>query len=180
VVQPRDLGSDGLVVLGTTVRLQALPGLAPTLLQQRDILLQPRGTRFSAAVFSGAELPTVAAAPLLIVRVDPAQAVPEYIHAALASPSTQSLLRQAAVGTYVPQVSRQAIESLPIELPDLSTQARLADLAALGRRERALMDRLRDARARFYELAVAEVAKKARKRANAPGPEPASLAQQRP
>jgi hypothetical protein len=180
VVQPRDLGGNGRVNLSNAVRFHAPPGSAPVHLRALDIVLQPRGTRFSAAIFSGAELPTVAAAPLLIVRVDPARAVPEYVLAVLASPATQSLLRQSAVGTYVLQVSRQAIEDLAIELPDLSTQARLADLAALGRRERELMDRLRDARARFYELAVVEVAKKARKRANAPGPKPASLAQERP
>jgi len=160
VVQPRDLGPDGRVDLASAVRQRTLPGLAPTFLHERDIVLQPRGTRFSAALFGGTEVTAVAAAPLCIIRVDRARAQPEYVLAMLLSPSTQTTLRQAAVGTYVPQVSRQAIENLRIELPDLTTQTRLANLAALGRRERELMDRLRDARARFYELVLAEAAKK--------------------
>jgi hypothetical protein len=164
VVQPRDLGAGGRVDLSNAVRLHTLPGSAQTYLTANDIILQPRGTRFAASIFGGAEHPTIAAAPLLIVRVNLARAVPEYVLAALASPSTQSLLRQAAVGTYVPQVSRQTVESLLIELPDLSTQAMLADLSTLGRRERELMDRLRDARARLYELAVSEALRKARPR----------------
>jgi len=167
------------VDLANAVRLQMLRRSAAAFLRERDIVLQPRGTRFSAALFGGAEFPTVAAAPLFIVRVDPSRAVPEYVLAALLSPSTQSIFRQAAVGTYVPQVSRQAIESLRIELPDLPTQVRLADLAALERRERELTDRLCVARARFYDLIVQEVAKKARKRANASGPELAPSARER-
>jgi hypothetical protein len=89
------------------------------------------------------------------------------------SAATQAMLRQTAVGTYVPQVPRQAIESLRIELPDLDNQIRLAELARLERRERGLTDRLREARGRLFDLAVMEAAKKARKRENASGPEPA-------
>lgn len=127
-------------------------------LQDRDIVLQPRGTRLSAALFMSAGLATVAAAPLYIIRVDPRRALAEYVLASLLSPSVQAILRQAAVGTYVPQVSRQAIETLRIGLPDLPTQRQLADLAFLTRSERELMDRLRDARLRFFDLAVREAA----------------------
>ncbi|MGH7088373.1 MAG: hypothetical protein ACREFQ_05690 [Stellaceae bacterium] len=114
-----------------------------------------------------AGLSVVAAAPLLILRGDPARIVPEFLLAVLTSAATQATLRQAAVGTYVPQVPRQALESLRIELPDLENQIRLADLSRLERRERELMDHLRDARARLFDLAVKEAAKKARKRADA-------------
>jgi hypothetical protein len=70
----------------------------------------------------------------------------------------------------VPQVPRQAIESLRIELPNFQSQIRLADLARLGRRERELMDRLRDARARLFDLAVNEAANRAGSEGTLPGP----------
>ncbi|MEG9883033.1 MAG: hypothetical protein V6Z86_00130 [Hyphomicrobiales bacterium] len=44
-----------------------------------------------------------------------------------------------------------------------------ANLARLERRESEVMDRLRAARGRLFDLALREIAKKSRKRANAPG-----------
>lgn len=172
VVQARDLGVGGLVRHDGAAKIRDLPGSSKGCLKSGDVLLQPRGTRFSAAQFQSAGIPAVAAAPLLILRPDPASLVSEFLVAILMAPTTQAILRQSAVGTHVPQVPRQAIADLRIELPDTSSQIRLADLARLERREVELMDRLRDVRARFFDLAVKEVAKKARKRVNASGPQP--------
>jgi len=174
VIQPRDLGDDGRVSLEGAARLKSLPASPKDgFLKSGDVLLQPRGTRFPVALFESAELSAVAAAPIYTLRPDCSQLVSEFLVAVLMSPATQAMLRQSAIGTYVPQVPRQALENLHIELPDLRSQIKLADLAHLERQEREVMDRLRDARARFFDLAVKEAAKKARKRANASGPEPA-------
>ena len=175
MIQARDLGADGHVQIETAVRLRSLPStVRGGLLRATDILLQPRGTRFPVAMFDApADLSAVAAAPLWVLHADPTRVVPEFLLAVLMSATAQAMLRQAAVGTYVPQVPRQAIETLPIELPDLDSQIRLAELGRLERRERELTDRLHEARGRLFDLAVMEAAKKARKRANASGPEPA-------
>ncbi len=174
VIQARDLGVDGHVHLDGAARLSALPSPPRGgFLETGDILFQPRGARFSAALFEAVGLPAVAAAPLWILRADPSRVLPEFLLAVLVSAATQAIFRQAAAGTHVPQVPRQAIESLPIELPDLPSQIKLADLARLDRRERELTDRLREARGRLFDLAIKEVAEKARKRANASGPKPA-------
>lgn len=171
VIQARDLGSDGRVRLDGAARLHSLPASPRRgFLQAGDILFQPRGTRFPAAVYEWAKVPAVAAAPLWVLRADRSRIVPEFLVALLMSPDTQAILRQTAAGTYVPQVPREAIERLRIELPDLSSQGQLAGLARLARRERELTDRLREMRARLFDLAVKEVVKKARKRGNAPGP----------
>ena len=169
VIQARDLGADGRVQLEFAARLRSLPPSGrDAFLRTGDILFQPRGTRFPVGMFDApAGLSAVAAAPLLILRGDPARIAPEFLLVVLTSAAIQAILRQAAVGTYVPQVPRQAIESLRIELPDLPSQIRLADLARLERRERELMGHLRDARARLFDLAVKETTKKARKRTNA-------------
>ena len=50
----------------------------------------------------------VAAAPLLILRTEREMVLPAFLVAFLGSPESQAFLRQAAVGTYVPQVPRQA------------------------------------------------------------------------
>jgi hypothetical protein len=175
IIQARDLGAGGYVQLDSAARIRSLP-VSPRggFLQTGDVLFQPRGARFPAAL---CDLPqrisAVAAAPLWVLRIDKTRVIPEFLVAVLMSAATQATLRQAAVGTHVPQVQRQAIESLQIELPDLQSQIKLADLARLERRERELIDRLRNARERLFDLAVTGAAKNARTRATASGPEPA-------
>jgi hypothetical protein len=129
VVRPRDLGDDGRVSLQGAARVASLPvpALWSAFLEPGDVLLHPRGPCFPAAWFDAAELPAVAAAPLYRLRPDSAHVVPEFLVALLMSRATQAKLRQSAVGTRVPQVPRQAIETLRVELPDLSSQIRLVE-----------------------------------------------------
>jgi hypothetical protein len=172
VVQARDLTAAGAVDLETAARVAALPGAPKGRLQAGDVVFQPRGNRYSVGMLGHVSSPTVAAAPLLVLRGRTDQLDPRFLVAFLQAPSTQSKLRQEAVGTHVPQVPRQAVEALNIELPDLPSQAVLANLAHLERREVELMDRLREARSRLFDVAIREIAKKSRKRANAPGSNP--------
>lgn len=172
VVQARDLRSDGTVDVEGAVRITVPPVSPKAFLLPGDIVFQPRGTRYSVAQVKATHQPAIAAAPLYILRADTSRLDPDFLLALLQSSAIQAALRQDAVGTYVPQVPRQAIENLRIELPDLPSQIRLADLARLERRETELMDRLRLARGRLFDLAVKEIAKKSRKRANAPGSNP--------
>jgi hypothetical protein len=172
VIQPRDLRADAQIDLESAARVTRVPPAQGWFLELGDVVIQPRGTRFSVGQFGTADLPAVAAAPLLILRPDRSQVLPEFLAAVLMAPSTQAILRQSAVGTYVPQIPRHALESLAFELPDLPMQMRLVELARLGRRELELMDRLRDMRGHLFDLAVREAAKRSPRRANASGPSP--------
>lgn len=174
IVQARDISSDGLVDLGGTARLDRLPAAGRGVLQEGDIVFQPRGARYSVGRVHQLGHPAVAAAPLLIIRCAPAHILPEFLVTYLGLPAVQAELGQSAVGTHVPQIPRQALESLAIELPGLPAQAKLADLADLERRETELLDRLRNARGRLLELAIREVAKEGRERIGAPGSKPES------
>lgn len=172
VVQARDLLGDGKVDLEGAARIAKPPSSARGFLKAGDVVFQPRGNRYSVGKLNEVRGPAVAAAPLYILRARAKDIDPDFLVAFLEAPSTQTALRQDAVGTYVPQVPRQALEALRIELPDLPSQLRLADLARLERREIEVMDRLREARGRLFDLALREIAKKSRKRANAPGSVP--------
>ncbi|MGQ0665263.1 MAG: hypothetical protein ACT4P2_17140 [Pseudomonadota bacterium] len=169
VVQARDLSAEGLINVAGAARVRNIPRATKTELRHGDVVLQPRGARFPVGLFEGSDRPAVAAAPLLVIRCDQTRIAPEFLLVLLRLPSAQAFLRQSAVGTYVPQVPRQAIEDIFIQLPDLPSQMRLVDLARLERREVELMDRLREQRERLFEIATRELAKKSRKRANAPG-----------
>lgn len=169
VVQARDLVGDGTVDFVGAARIAAPPSSTRGLLRPGDVVLQPRGNRYSVGKVDEIKGPAVAAAPLYILRRRARGVDPDFLVAFLEAASTQIALRQDAVGTHVPQIPRQAIETLHIELPDLSSQIKLAALARLERREIELMGRLREMRGRLFDVALREVAKKSRKRTNAPG-----------
>lgn len=170
VVQARDLVGDGTIDLAGAARIGAPPSSTSGLLRPGDVVLQPRGNRYSVGKVAEIRgLAVVAAAPLYVLRCRAKDIDPDFLVAFLEAASTQSALRQDAVGTHVPQIPRQALETLHIPLPDLSSQIRLADLARLERREIELMGRLREMRGRLFDLALREIAKKSRKRTNASG-----------
>ncbi len=170
VIQARDLSDNWQVQIHTSARVKALPCLTEALLRDGDVLLQPRGTRFSTGVLAQQPIPVVAAAPLLVLRCNPEQVAPEFLALFLRLPGTQAVLRNSAVGTYIPQVPRAAIANLLVDLPDLAKQRKLVEFARFKRREAELMARLSDKRDRLLELAVRELAKKDRDRVNPAGP----------
>lgn len=172
VIQPRDLSATGKVQIETSAKVTALPGSAEASLRTGDVLLQPRGTRYSAAVLHERPIPVAAAAPLLVLRCDPGQIDPEFLVLFLQLPRTQAALRNEAVGTYIPQVPRSAVANLSVDLPDLASQRKLVELDRIMRREAEVTTRLLAKRERLLELAVRELAKKDRGRQNAAGPEP--------
>jgi restriction endonuclease S subunit len=104
-------------------------------------------------------MPVAAAAPLLVLRCDLAQIDPAFLVLFLQLPRTQAVLRNAAVGTYIPQVPRSAVASLPVDLPDLARQKKLVEFNQIRRREVELTARLIAKRERILELAVRELAK---------------------
>jgi hypothetical protein len=172
VIQARDLLEDWQVQIATSAKVKVLPGSTEAFLRSGDVLLQPRGTRFSTGVLAPQPIPVVAAAPLLVLRCDPEQIAPEFLALFLQLPGTQAVLRNSAVGTYIPQVPRAAIADLLVDIPDLPSQRKLVEFAQFKRREAELMARLSDKRNRLLELAVRELARKDRGRENAAGPKP--------
>ena len=168
-IQARDLTEDGEIGAGGFAVLSAPPGGA-TLLCVGDIIFQPRGLRYAAAVFGGFGMMAIAAAPLCILRMKEGMRVhPEYLAAVLRSASVQADLRNAAVGTHVPQVQRTELAELDIPVPDLSTQMQLLEFDHLVREEAHLMAELRSLRARSFDEALAIAARRTQGRTNAPG-----------
>lgn len=106
-----------------------------------DVVLKARGNTHCAVVEeTSRKLPLVAAAPLLALRPNLRKVNPAFLRWFLNHPSTQARLAAAAVGTYVPTVSKSSIEDLDIEVPSLQTQELIVRIAALADRERELLE----------------------------------------
>jgi restriction endonuclease S subunit len=174
VIQARDLSETGEVRIATSARVKSLPGSSEASLRSGDVLFQPRGARFSVGILVDQPMPVAAAAPLLTLRCDLTQIDPEFLVLFLQLPRTQAVLKNAAVGTHIPQVPRWELTNLPVDLPDLVNQKKLVELNRLTRREVELTARLIAKRERLLELAVRDlsnpVARTHGRRANDPLP----------
>lgn len=121
-----------------------------------DIVLANRGTRMTAALIPE-NLVAVASSQLFVVRLKSPKILPTFLHAFLNLQSTQEHLRSHARGTYVQTLSVSILRSLPIPLPPLETQQKIASLSQLAITERQLVAALNRKRAEFLEVSLSRL-----------------------
>lgn len=119
-------------------------------------MLANRGTRMTAALIPE-NLDAVASSQLFVVRLKSPKILPTFLHAFLNLQSTQEHLRSHARGTYVQTLSVSILRSLPIPLPPLETQQKIASLSQLAITERQLVAALNRKRAEFLEVSLSRL-----------------------
>lgn len=162
VIQLRDLSGDGELP-GIMLQRFELKGLADRyLVHGGEVLFRSRGDRNTAMAVS-VDMPEPAAVilPLVILRPDPAAALPAYLAWAINQPDAQRRLAAEAQGTNMRMIPKAVLERLEIPLPDIVTQQRIATIDTLARRESDLLRALADQRHRFHNLLLAEHAMQA-------------------
>lgn len=146
IVQAADLADNRLADdLGTTT--DARPGPEHRL-RAGDVLVSSRGDR-NAAAFVERDMPDVVAASYLyVIRVRPgAQLDPEFLAWYLTTDPAQDSLGALAHGTYgVRRVRIDDMRALPVPLPPLDVQQRIAQAARRARAEASLAARLAERR----------------------------------
>jgi hypothetical protein len=162
VVQGKDVGTDGALILDGMVRVTDAPNKkTPDTLSQGEVIFQTRGVSYRAAVVPNVSAPMIAAGSLFILSPDAARVTPEYLAFFLNLPATQASLRQLATGSTIPNLRRSAIEQLEIPLPNLPDQRRLVELATLVRKQSDIADRINTLRLQELHALMIEHAKKA-------------------
>jgi hypothetical protein len=114
-----------------------------------DVVFRSRGERNTAARLGEDFVePAVAVLPVLILRPT-AEILPEYLVWAVNQPEAQRHFDTDARGATIRMIPRASIESLEIDLPDIATQKKVAEIDALSRREMELAIELVDVRRRL-------------------------------
>jgi hypothetical protein len=153
VVQGKDVGPDGTLLLDDMVRIKEVPGKgAPDTLVGGELVLQTRGLSYRAAVVPNDAPPMVAAGSLFILRVDSARVSPEYLVFFLNLPATQMTLRQLATGSTIPNLRRSVVEQIQVPCPNLADQQQLVALSRLVRRQAEIEGRLNTLRLQELHL----------------------------
>lgn len=147
IVQMRDIDGATAWVGENLEQVKAPPNWETHRLHVGDVLLTTRGERNNAALFSGINTKTVAAANLLVLRVKtPDQVIPPYLAWYLNLPHTQERLRASRAGSNIPFIPIEELERLPIHVPSIAIQNHVVNLLQLSVEEQQLMTQIQEKR----------------------------------
>lgn len=134
---------------------------ASQLLAQGDLIFRSRGLDMTPALMLGApEEPTLLAAPLYRIRVhSQAQLLPAYLNWYLRQREAQAYIASQVKGTAQKMLSKHSLENLPVDVPERSMQESIVELAALSRRETALLETLSAKRQTLISTQLMQMAK---------------------
>jgi hypothetical protein len=152
VIQIRDVREDGLIDYCGLIRVSPERGPERYEVRVGDVLFISRGSRLQAAPVGTPPFPTLAVSFFYILRPDPAVVDAAYLAWAINQPDAQEQIWKHAMGTGIPHIRREPVESLLLEIPALDVQRRVLTVQQLLKREAELAARLQERR---RELALA-------------------------
>lgn len=161
-LQLRDVGASGEAP-GPDFQRYDLDKLSDRyLVRGGEVVFRSRGEpNAAAAIPDPLPEPVVVIVPLVIIRPNRDRVLPEYLAWAINQPDAQRRLCAEAQGTSLRMIPMAALEGLEIAVPDLLTQRRIIDLAALARQEGQLLRQLAARRETLVSAVLVDAAKAA-------------------
>lgn len=135
------------VVSSTPVSWKELPRVVvaekyrTNCLQAGDVVIPSRGDYYRAWLFTGADLPVLPVGQLNVIR-PVAELDAGYLVWFLNLPTTGTKLKQMLTGTSIKALTKTALQTLEVDLPDMECQRRIAEIAELAVRIAAIRHRL--------------------------------------
>lgn len=146
VLQLKDVQKNGHIDLDQAARVNIRVNMTqektPRTLQPGDILLRARGGYYYSGLFN-ADMPNVIAAGQFFVLSPNTDIIyPAYLCWYLNQPIAQQYLQRNDTGSNIPMINKQTISNLPIKLPSLNTQHKIARIHQSWLKEKKLTEQL--------------------------------------
>ena len=110
-------------------------------LQAGDVVIPSRGDYYRASLFTGADLPVLPVGQLNVIR--PAVGLDAgYLVWFLNLPATGAKLKQMLTGTSIKALTKTALQTLEVDVPDMGRQRHIAEIDELAGRIAAIRHRL--------------------------------------
>jgi restriction endonuclease S subunit len=153
VIQIGDITPDARLSAKPLVRV-SLPDVKTTqILEKGDVLFISRGPRKQAVAITDWLGNAIATSQFFILR--PAETVlPEYLAWYINQRPAQRYIEEHSTGTSVTLINLEALKTLPVEMPPMETQARIAQIHQLGLRERELVEAIQNRRRALIEMTL--------------------------
>ena len=142
VVQLRDVAVHSGIAWDALVTTQLDTKKPPRWLQRGDVLFAARGMRFTAVCVDELPAPSVCAPHFFHLRVNPEQALPEFIAWQINQTPFQNNLNRLAEGTESATIRMSEFKKMKLVLPSLEKQQKLIELFTLQQQERQVLEQM--------------------------------------
>lgn len=157
VIQMRNVEGDG-VDWPTLTRVTLPTKRAPDLLSEGDVIFTTRGRRNFALALTEIPFAAVCSPHFFVIRpLEPERLQPDFLAWQINQKPAQEHLQQAATGSHILNITRGAIENLPIVIPPLAVQRTIVAMADAARHERELARALLDNRQLQLDAVAAQI-----------------------
>ncbi len=120
---------------------------AKAFLRPHDIILSTRGARNFPYCIEERDEQVVCSPHFFVIRVRTGAMLPQFLAWQMMQKPAQEYFAAGATGSYILNLKREVVETLPITIPPLAQQQHIVDLDTAMRRERAILTQLIDNRA---------------------------------
>lgn len=150
-VQMRNVESDA-VDWASLTRVSLPTKRSADYLNSGDVIFTTRGRRNTAVALDNVPGLAVCSPHFFVLRVnDPESLLPKFLAWQINQKPAQDYLQQAATGSHILNITRGAIEGLPVAIPSIDVQRGIVALAETGARERHLLHALEVNRQRHLD-----------------------------
>jgi restriction endonuclease S subunit len=121
-------------------------------LHSGDILFVAKGSNnFAVTFYPIDDKPTIASSAFYVIEVNREIAVPEYVTWYINQTDVQTYLKSNLIGTYAQNINKPTVEEIPIVLPNLKTQSRIAEIAFLNQKEQHKLEEIKALRNKLIQ-----------------------------
>jgi len=114
------------------------------ILNDGDILFSAKGNRNISVIYSSQLGKAVASTTFLVLRPIGKNVLPEYLAWFLNHPRIQLFLKTHAKGASPPSISKETLQDLQVEVPDIQTQKEILLIHTLRKKEQQLIQQIEE------------------------------------
>lgn len=153
VIQLKDMENDYTSIGNDCIFIDAAGMKEKYYLEKGDILFISKGGNNYAIVFDLDDvLPTVASSVFYVIKVDASKADPYFVAWYINKTPVQQYFQEHAAGTYSLSIKKEVVENIPLQLPPLAMQKKIAKVAQLAQKEQYIYKTLKEKRAQLLEV----------------------------
>lgn len=158
VIQMKDLTDNNLVDCRGLALVEAEHPKDHHIVRPGDLVFRSRGLITTSAILRDDPGVAIVSAPLLRIRVKGKTVLPEYLNWFISQAPAQSFLASRAIGTAQKMITKEALESLEVDIPSIQRQRMITELAALAAEEQALLSKIAAKRGRYISIILMKLA----------------------
>ena len=143
VIQMKDLTKEFGVDVNNLDKTEIPDIKAHYLMRKNDLIFKTRGLDTTASILDKDLINIILSAPLLRIRIESKNVLPEYVFWYINQAPAQIFLNRRAKGTFQKMITKQVLEELEIEIPPLELQRKIVKVVKLAEREQRILENLR-------------------------------------